>query len=352
MSVNVLDSLYNTLKKCQLNTFYGKENSDIDIFKICLHGSSLLIKVIENQEPKLCEFIVGLGISINAQSVYKIDDEDYPYEGETINPLALAVYINDYPIIDCLLKHGAIIDTNMPKTCNYVLEKSVYRIDDENYYKLFMMVIEFATVLDLRVNSDDDNDRDDIYSFKNAFFEKRNNSIKRVPALIPDNCNLTTIYMSQQVLFCEGLCWVIYIIKRCPKIFKLVLRTCELYVEHISYLFEKLNSEHNLSKLKLRNNNLSDEAAPLICKWILGNKTIVNVGVDSNYMSESWEKEIAKTTEKLKRDVKTMLLFSRRNESCLFYRDYLPLDLFKIILELADIYVRTQLPLKKIKCEG
>ncbi len=306
-------------------------------------GGTLLFDRIFNSDFEACEFLIKHGADVNLTI-----EDSRPYTSgplyQEINPLTLALYQKETKIIQLLLDEGVIIDLDDSYICDAIIKECTCKIDEQVYSDLFKKVIPFATRLTISDRCNYAKNYLNIYVFNDE-------SAKKIYELIPNNCILQRIDVSEQRLFSETIIWIVNIVKKIPSINYLGLGECSICDEHIRVLCNELGHDHNIDTIDLFGNNISDYSIDILIEWIPKNRNIINFEIGGNFFLKDGSR-LYDFIRKLKSESKMILLKDRElNEESVFNRDILPLDVFKSIFEFAKFY-KPKVFVKKQKIEN
>ncbi len=336
MTQLVTDGLFN--KEFDKETNFDEENINLAMNK----GKTLLSYAIMNSDLEFCKYLIKNGADVKQQIIHP-----HKFNEISVYPIELTVGLGlRSEILALLLKEGAII--NSERTYNYLLRKSILEIDDPSYLDLFNRVIPYATELNLYNSHKQITLQHCIYS---NLCEELFNIVKKVPT----NCKLKKLSFKGDSLCNKSLIWISEFIKTVPSIESVDFTDCSLYDKDIKTFFELLGDKHNLTSINLSDNMLTIESNYTILEWFTKSKTIVDIDLVSNRVFSS---NIISDYNKIRKNkvVSILLIERKKNENSLFYKEYLPLDMIKLIFKYSGIcyneYGRLEIvDLKKRKCE-
>ncbi len=309
-------------------------DENLDINAELISGDSILLHAIERSSLEVCEYIIKNGADVN--NVYKNGTKISSLCNEGTTALTLAILHNQPQKIDLLLRNGVKIDPKMEKTCNYILKESILNVEDNEYLELFKMSIGIATELNLE---DEENYYFcEEYKGRKLNLRVREKEIREIYKLIPSDSRLKKIDASFETLCFKSITLIANIIKSANNMKEITLIECKMHDEHLEHLLKSLGNEHTLSYINLHGNDLSEDCIDIILKWMNNNKTIVNFNLDKNFYLKD-ASGLEKHIKALRRNVIMLILGDRMlNKQSLFYKDYLPLDILRLIFEFADIF--------------
>lgn len=309
-------------------------------------GETLIGRTIHFKNIENLKFLIDNGADVNQTCGW--------WEGKQLTPIELAVTRESrLDMVLLLLENGAVF-----KNCVYaqmLIEKIFFNISNSHsdfiYFKLFEKTARFVKFLSLtpqlNYNTVDREainniiyDDDIQLSFTDDYYIRIKAKYSNISKYFT---SLEGFYISKRNLCMKSIEWTANFIKNIPTLTHITIQDCSLYDEHIDAFCRILGNENNLLYLDLSNNKLSNSGAKILYKWLLGNRTIVELFAASNkYMYERKRLKLlgaAKTISNLRYDVRTLIFLDRHinKETSVFSSYSLPFDILKYILDCARI---------------